>query len=161
VPVVSNASPLILYAAIGRLGLLRELFGEVVIPPAVRSEVTGDVGRPGAQEVASTSWIREQAPLHPPAAHGLPGDLDPGEAEALALALEAAAPVLVLMDDHAGRRVAAQRGLTVVGTAGILVLAKRRGLLASVRPSLDQLRASGLYLDESLYGAVLQEVGES
>jgi predicted nucleic acid-binding protein len=162
VPVVGDASPLILYAAVGRLELLHQLFGEVVVPPAVWSEVTsGGVGRPGAQEVAGASWIREQSPLRSPAAHGLPGDLDAGEAEAIALALEATDPVVVLIDDRDGRRTATERGLTVVGSAGILVLAKRRGLLAAVRPVLDQLRAAGLYLGEPVYGSVLQEAGES
>jgi predicted nucleic acid-binding protein len=162
VPVVSDASPLILYASVGRLELVHELFGQVVVPPAVWAEVTaGGVGRPGAREVASASWIRKQAPLRSPAAHGLPGDLDAGEAEAITLALDAADPVLVLMDDRDGRRVATQRGLTVVGSAGILVLAKRRGQLPAVRPMLDQLRAAGLYLGESVYAEVLREAGES
>jgi len=93
VPVVSDASPLILYASVGRLALLHELFGEIVVPPAVWSEITaGGVGRRGAQEVESAPWIRQQAPLRSPAAHGLPGDLDAGEAEAIALAVEAVEP---------------------------------------------------------------------
>lgn len=142
-PVVSDASPLILYASVGRLALLHELFGEIVVPPAVWSEITaGGVGRRGAQEVESAPWIRQQAPLRSPAAHGLPGDLDAGEAEAIALAVEAVEPAVVLMDDRGGRRAATQRGLTVIGSAGILVLAKRRGLVAAVLPVLDQLRAS-------------------
>jgi predicted nucleic acid-binding protein len=162
VPVVSDASPLILYASVGRLELLHQLFGEVVAPPAVVSEVTGGgAGRAGAQEIARASWIREQAPLRSPAAHGLPDDLDAGEAEAIALALEAAGPVVLLIDDRDGRRVATRRGLTVVGSAGVLVLAKRRGLLAAVRPVLDQLRAAGLYLGAPVYDSVLQEAGES
>jgi predicted nucleic acid-binding protein len=161
VPVVGDSSRLILYAAVGRLELVHRLFGEVVVPPAVWSEVTSGGGRPGAQEVASASWIRKQAPLRSPTDHGLPGDLDAGEAEAIALALQAADPVVVLIDDRVGRRAATQRGLTVIGSAGIVVLAKRRGLLAAVRPVLDQLRAAGLYLGEPVYGAALQEAGES
>src|SRR5437762_3575051 len=102
VPAISDSSPLILYAAIGRLQVLRELFHEVVIPPAVRLEVVDDgVGRPGAEEVARAAWIREQSPTGSPAAHGLPEGLDVGEAEVIALGLESAEPMLLLMDDRA------------------------------------------------------------
>lgn len=160
-PVVSNSSPLILYAAVGRVDLLRNLFGELLIPPAVRSElVSAGMGRPGEREVATASWIQVRPPARSPAAHELPDDLDTGEAEAIALALESPPPALLLIDDRVGRREALRRELSVVGTAGILVLAKRRGHVASVRPLLDQLRDAGLYLSEVLYAGVLVEARE-
>ena len=86
---------------------------------------------------------------------GLPVDLGPGEREAIALALETAAD-LVVLDDQAGRRLARARGLQVTGTVGVLVEARARGLLPALRPELDRLRAAGLWLAEAFYQRLCQ-----
>jgi len=143
---VSNSSPLILYARIGRLELLKALFDEILIPPAVWHEVvTGAAGRIGEREVRQSEWIR-QRPLTTGTIPTRFANLDVGEAEALALAssLDAVAPIL--LDDERARRVARDAGLFVIGSAGILARAKEIGLISSIRLPLEELQAAGLYL---------------
>ena len=143
---VSNSSPLILYARIGRLELLKALFDEILIPPAVWHEVVaGAAGRIGEREVRHSEWIRQR----PLATGTIPprfANLDLGEAEALALAssLDAVAPIL--LDDERARRVARDAGLFVIGSAGILARAKEIGLISSIRLPLQDLQAAGLYI---------------
>ena len=87
--VVSNSSPLINLARIGRLTLLRELFGVLIVPDAVWQEVVVEgAGQPGADEVRSAEWIQRQAVMNTQLVQALQQDLDAGEAEAIALSLE-------------------------------------------------------------------------
>lgn len=159
---VSNSSPVILLSGIGRLHLLRDLFDEVVIPPAVREEVVArGWGRPGAAALAEANWIAVRPVADREAVQELLRELGPGEAEAIALAAELEVPVTLVLDDDRARQAAVQRGFRVVGSAGILVLAKRDGLLALVRPVLDELRSAGLYLSDTVYRGVLTTAGES
>ena len=144
---VSDSSPLILYAGIGRLDLLGRVFSEVSVPPAVWEEVVAEgAGRPGAVEVARMPWIRRRVLDHQGTALSLLSELGPGEAEAIALRLELGQPGPLLLDDRKGRRIARERGIAVVGSAGVLVVAKDRGLISAVHPLLDELRSAGLYL---------------
>jgi uncharacterized protein len=80
--------------------------------------------------------------------------LDRGEAEGIALALELEAE-LILLDEHEGRRTADRLGLSVVGIPGVLLEAKAKGLIDTIRPLLDALRMAGFYLSEPLYQRVL------
>jgi uncharacterized protein len=159
--VISNSSPIILLARIGRLDLLRDLFGAVIIPPAVRLEILGAGGdRPGAAELAEAAWVRVQAVADQEMIQSLLGELGSGEAEVIALANESQEPVIALLDDAAGRRHARERGVPVLGTAGILIRSKERGLIPLVRPHLDEIRVAGLYLSDALYDRLLDSVGE-
>ena len=149
--VVSNASPLIACERLGLAHVYATLFGEVHIPPAVRQEVFATAVLP--------TWVREQ-PLRQPLAGPLQqGRLGAGEREALALALEEHAE-LVLMDELAGRRIATSVGLRIMGTLGVLLLAKRQQLISGVKPFLDQLLAVGFYADDELVQQVLEAAGE-
>lgn len=137
---VSDSSPIILLAKIGRFALLRDLFDEVVIPAAVQAEVlAGGGGRPGAAEAAAAPWIRVQP----------------------AIAQEMSVPATLILDDAAGRRLAREFGLSVLGSAGLLVQAKEQGVIPSVRPILDDLRAAGLFLSDALYHRLLTGVREA
>ena len=158
---VSNSSPLILFARIGRLDLIQQLFGEILIPPEVYEEVTvRGRGLPGAAAVSSASWIHSRAVANQAVLATLAAEADRGESETIALALEVSGRVAVLLDDRQGRRLARERGLRVIGSAGILVLAKGRGLLPEVRPVLDALRAAGLRLGEGAYQRALAVANE-
>ncbi len=86
--------------------------------------------------------------------------LDPGETEAICLALEIKADRLIL-DDLPARYLAKNLGIAVLGTAGVLFAAKQRGLIISVRPFLDQLRAKGFRLRKEVYEEILAAAGES
>ncbi|MXV76556.1 DUF3368 domain-containing protein [Candidatus Poribacteria bacterium] len=87
-------------------------------------------------------------------------ELDEGEAETLALAAEHDAR-LILLDEKAGRQTAEKVGLTVKGIVGILLEAKRKGLIDSIKPLLIRLQANGIHLSESLINNALQDAGEA
>ncbi|MDP9382874.1 MAG: DUF3368 domain-containing protein [Chloroflexota bacterium] len=160
--IVSNSSPLITLAEAGQLGLLPSLYGEVVIPPAVRSEVlAGSVELlPGSAEVATARWLRVEAPRDEALVEELRRNLGAGEAEAVALAIELGADT-VLLDERRARRIATGRGLGVTGVLGVLLEAKARGLLEYVRPVLDALLAEGRYrISDELYQETLRLTGE-
>jgi predicted nucleic acid-binding protein len=160
--IVSNASPLINLARIGKISLLQDLYGELIIPVAVWQEiVVKGSGQPGADEVKAADWIKQQDVTNRQLTRALKQELDAGEAEAIALALEIGADLL-LMDEHLGREVARHLGLRYIGLIGVLIEAKRKGLITSVKPCLDQLRdIAGFRFSEVLYTRVLQDQEES
>lgn len=123
--VISNSSPLINFGTLGRLDILRTLYGNLFIPEAVYHEVVV-VGQrhPGAAAVREATWIVQEAVTNIPAVMFL-HDLGRGEAEAIILAVEHPGS-LVILDDRRGRLVASSLGLTMIGTLGILLIAKRR-----------------------------------
>lgn len=159
--VVSNASPLINLARIGKLDLLRQLYGELFIPEAVWQEVVTDgVGQPGAMEVEVATWINVQSVTNPLLVRALRQELDAGEAEAIVLALEVESELL-LMDERLGREVAQYLGLRYIGLIGVLIEAKHKGMLSAVRHHLDELRnVAGFRIRDALYVRVLQDEGE-
>ncbi|MBM4467530.1 MAG: DUF3368 domain-containing protein [Chloroflexi bacterium] len=159
--VVANAGPLIALAQIGHFSLLRSLYGELHIPPAVRDEVVASGrGRPGAVAVSAAAWIRVVGVRDTTAVQLLRERLDAGESEAIVLAIELEADLL-LIDEARGRRVAEARGLNKTGTVGTLIAAKKRGLISAVTPLLDELRAAGFRMSEELYQTGRTLAGES
>ncbi len=148
--VVSDTSPLHYLILIGHVDLLPALFGSVYAPPLVIHELSQPQTPPAILNwiAAPPAWLVVQAPRSVvPVA-----DLDPGEAQAIALAQELSADTL-LMDDRDGVKFARKLGLEITGTLGVLILAKKQGLLASLRDALQQLaqtnfrRAPGLFAD--------------
>lgn len=129
---VVNSSPIILLAKIGRLDLLRQLFDDVVIPRAVHGEITIGNDRLGAARLSSAPWIAVREPADQQGVEALLSELGRGEAEVIVLGEEVRRPATLLLDDAAGRRRALQRGLTVLGSAGVLALAKERNLIRLV-----------------------------
>ncbi len=159
--VVCNTSPLIALAAVGQFDLLRAMYGEIIIPEAVFHEVViAGAGEAGAREVGTATWIKRSAVRNTALVQALQLELDAGEAEAIALAMERSAGLL-LLDERLGRRAAARLGLTVAGTLGVLIAAKDSGLLESMRPVLDALREqAGFWIGDDLHAAVLKATGE-
>jgi hypothetical protein len=159
--VVSNTSPIFYLSTIGQLDLLRQLYQEILLPTAVFDEIT-NVGNTdvSAKVVPNLSWIKTQAVTNQAFVSVLRAELDPGEAEAIALAVELKVN-RVLMDERLGRGVAIQVGLQVTGVLGILTAAKRNNLIREVKPLLDSLiEQAGFWIDAGLYAEVLQTVGE-
>ena len=155
--VVSDTSPLTNLAAIGQFELLRHLYGSLHIAEAVWDELNA-AGQhwPARNEIADAQWIQRQIPKNRLLIMALCQDLDLGEAESIALALELQAD-LILMDERDGRHRAIQLGLKPVGVVGVLLIAKARGHVTEVRPMLDALRQqAGFYLGDSLYKEVLR-----
>jgi predicted nucleic acid-binding protein len=151
--VVSDTSPLTALLAIGQSDLLTKLFGDVVIPPAVKSELL-------RTHPVLPAWLRVQSLRDNTKAALYAQSVDHGEAEAIALAEELHADHL-LIDERKGRRLAQQQGLPVLGLLGVVLLAKRKRLIPSARELLAQLdREAGIYLGDDLKEAALKSAGE-
>lgn len=162
--IVSDASPLIVIAKSGLLPVLTALVEEVVIPETVYAECTVEISLPGARAVRAaveTGQIHVRPDAKGPSDE--PGDelagLDAGELAAIHMATALECPVL--MDERLGRQVAKRRGITVIGSAGLLLAAKKRGLVPAVAPILDQWQQSGYFLSASVVKAVLDRAGEA
>jgi len=160
--IVSNTSPLINLARIGELDILQQLYGTLTIPDAVWQEVVIDgAGLPGAAQVKSSGWIRVQTVKNIQLVQALRQELDPGEAEAIALALEINAELL-LMDERLGRETARHLGLSYTGLIGALIEAKRKGIIHAIKPRLEALRnIAGFRLSRALYTRVLEDEKEA
>ncbi len=154
--VVSNTGPLIALAGIGQFHLLRGLFGTVYIPSAVKAEVQDETS---LAALSAADWIVVCVVQGGFAVQLLREELDPGECEAIVLAGELGA-ALLLVDERAAIHRARAVGLQAVGTLGVLLMAKDRGLLNLVKPSLDDLRRTGFHMSEILYRRVLYSAGE-
>jgi uncharacterized protein len=158
--VVSDTSPIRALAHLGRVDLLHSLFGEVLVPPAVEFEL--QMPPPARAVVDLTAWnfIRVESPRDVSRVQQFRRSLDAGESEALALALERSAAIL-LMDEAKGRAAATGLGLTVVGTLGALVRAKAAGLVPRVRPLMDSLEDElGFFVSAKLRAEVLAAANE-
>jgi len=157
--IIADSGPLIALARIGQLDLLSQLSSKVIIPPEIWNEVTirGST-LPGAREVRSISWIKTRAP-NPLLVNPLNILVDLGEAEAIALGQEISDCIL-LLDDSQARKVAKRLNLRIVGTIGLLLRAKRMGLIGEIRPCIERLQSSGIYIRQGLIDAVLVEADE-
>ena len=132
--VVSDASPLIALSGLGRLELLRDLYGDVMVPEEVFREVADDpLFRPGSAELRASDWIIVRTIQRDDMARTLAGIMDKGEAEAVALALQAKADLL-LIDERRARFAAERLGLKVVGVLGSW--ARQSGAALFRRPRL-------------------------
>jgi len=160
--IVSDTSPILNLAVIGQLHLLPKLYGTVVVPQAVYTEIViRGTGQIGAMEVAQANWIECKQIANRPLVTSLEGELDIGEAEAIVLAVELK-DVLLLIDERKGRIVANRLGVNSIGLLGILIKAKHEGLILAVGLLMDELRAkAGFWIGDDLYNRVLQAAGES
>ena len=151
--VVSDTSPITALLTVGQIELLPQLFGEVVIPPAVKAELL-------RTHSVLPGWLRVQS-LRDDAKAGIYAQsVDRGEAEAIVLAEELHADRL-LIDERKGRRLAQQQGVPVVGLLGIILMAKTARLIPSARMLLSRLdEEAGIYLTDDLKDAALKTVGE-
>jgi predicted nucleic acid-binding protein len=158
--VVSDTSPILNLARIGRLELLASLYEQVLIPPAVLAELFASRGDFPAIDIASVSWLILGTPKDHDRVLELRKNLDVGEAESIILALERQAELL-LVDERRGRRIAAALGLRITGLLGVLAYAKRAGLIELVKPILDELiQNARFWIGSDLYRDVLSELGE-
>jgi predicted nucleic acid-binding protein len=155
--IISNTGPLIALAQIDQFDLLRRLFGNLLIPPAVRAEIQDEIS---ATALAAAAWITIQPVRNTLAAELLRQELDAGESDAILLAQETGAD-LILLDDRAATRKARALGLRVIGTLGVLLLGKRARHLSALKPLLDNLRERDFRMSAALYDQVLRDAGES
>ena len=159
--IVSNTTPLIGLAVIGRFELLRQLFGKIMIAQAVFDEaVLQSRAQGGAkEEVSNADWIEVVPVKDRLAVDVLLDELDLGEAETIVLAREVSAD-WVLMDEKKGRRKLNEMGFDKIGTAGILLKAKQTGLLTNIQTDLENLRRDGFSLSQPVIDAILRQAEE-
>jgi predicted nucleic acid-binding protein len=161
--VVSNTSPILNLALIGRLGLLRQQFQQVLIPDAVHEELRLDDPHPGNEAIRqalAAGWLRVGTLQNEHLKRVLEADLDTGEAAAIALAAELGAE-WALLDEREGRLAAKRLGLPVTGVLGILLRAKISGSVPALRPEIEALRRdAGFRIREDLVQELLAEAGE-
>lgn len=157
-PTVSNTSPILNLAIIGQLSLLHRQFEQVVIPQAVLEECRIAEDLPGTKEIANAvqeGWLSVRTLSRHIDAALLERELDKGEAEAIALALELSAE-LVLVDEREARRVCQSIGIKVTGVLGILAKAHKEGYVPSFKKAVYMLQErAGFYISDR----VLKEFG--
>jgi uncharacterized protein len=159
--IVTNTGPLIMLAKIDQLNLLQQIFTAVTIPPAVYREVMAKNGIEVRRlETALAQFISvAPEPELSPTVKIVTDHLDAGEQQAIALAH--ARNTTLVIDERLGRQAARRLGLTVTGSAGLLVEAKRRRLIPLVRPLLEAARQQGYWLSDDLITVATKLAGES
>ena len=148
--VISDASPLIAMADIGELELLQKLYNRVSITDIVRDEIHAEL----------PDWIEVSSEYDQKQFQILKLEVDPGEASAIALALENPGSRIIL-DERKGRSVAKRLGLKVTGTIGIIIKAKDQGLIQSGKEILAKLEEHGFWLSEKLKNQILTRLKEN
>jgi len=157
--VICNTSPIQYLHQLELLRILHALAGQVIVPPAVVDELAeGRALGVNLPDLTALDWVTIRRPVSELAVP-LVTDLGPGETEVLMLALESREAIVVL-DDALARRVAETFGLRLTGTLGLLLDAKRVGLIPAVSPLLDQLQALRFRVAPHTRAAVLKLAGE-
>ena len=156
--IVSDASPIIALTVCNKLNLLDKLFDRVCIPQAVFNELAIP-DKPNARVIIEWSKNKIIPVKNMSVITALSMNLDPGESEALALYWETKADFL-LIDEKRGRTIALRNNIRTIGTIGILLSSKQRGLILSVKPFLEQLIYNGFRISEIFYQQILERAGE-
>jgi len=159
--VVSDTTPLIGLASIGRLNILQELFGEVYIPQAVYDEsvIHGRAEGSAKQDVDNSDWIHVAQVQDRLAVNILLDEMDLGEVETIILAGEMKAD-WVLMDEKKGRRKLTQLEIPKIGTIGILLKAKQIGLISNLKREIESLQKTGFSVSQMVIDEVLKVAEE-
>ena len=138
VVVVTDSSPIRALHHLRLLSLCQDLYGSVIVPEAVQNELRSPTATCPKIEISEHPGFEVRTPRSNPVELGVPSDLDPGETQAITLALELEADLL-LMDERKGTEAARRLGLYTIGVFGILLEAKRRALIDRVLPRVDRL----------------------
>lgn len=146
--VIADSTCLIGLERIERVDLLPKLFSPILIPPAVETEVK-----------LKRNWLKVEVPSNQVLVTALKNQLDSGESEAIALALEYP-DILIILDDLSARKVGLQLNLKVIGTVGLLLRAKRHGIIPQIQPFLQALNQANFRISEALVQKALRLSGE-
>lgn len=155
--VVSNTTPIISLASINKLNVLKELFGEIIIPHSVYDEIKAKESY-GYKEVDS-NYIKVRAIKGTKYRDLLLNQLDWGEAETIILAIEINADY-VIIDDNIGYKIAKNSGLNVIRTLSVLLKAKDKGIVKEIKPLLDEMILKGRWYSKKVYESFLKKIGE-
>ncbi len=159
--VICNSSPLINLAIIGKLDLLKKYWGKIHIPEAVWQEVVIDGrGNEEVDDIKKAEWIIVEKVTNQNLVVALEQDLDKGESEAIALAVEKKADILII-DETDAREVADIYEINKTGVLGVLILAKLRNDITSLKQEIKNLKTkANFWLKDSLVKKALKKAGE-
>lgn len=159
--VISNSSPIINLAIIGRLDLIKKFWGRIYVPEAVWEEVVIDgAGRDEVEEIIAADWITVEKIKNQNLSLVLQQKLDKGEAEAITLYIEKQADI-ILLDERDAREMADMYKMTKTGVLGILTLAKLRNEIPNLKQEIKNLKEKANFrLKESLIKSALRKTGE-
>ncbi len=156
--IVSNTTPFISLLKLNRLDLLQKLYKQIYIPTAVYNEIEAGKTKRYYKDLTGIDWINI-IEIQDKRAVKYFLDLDAGEAEAIVLATELNAD-LIILDEKLGRFHAKYADLKVTGTIGILIKAKSEGLIKKLKPLLKELTDKEVWISEKLKNEILKKVGE-
>ena len=157
--VVSDTSPISNLLQVGEIDLLRQVFGKIVIPTEVFVEICRIESH--KEFLIKQDWIKTATLSDTNLKNSLLNNLDSGEAEAIALAVELKADYL-LIDEIKGRQIAENYGIKVTGILGVLIKAKKDGLITELKPYLQRLvNDAGFWLNPKLTKKILEMVNEN
>jgi predicted nucleic acid-binding protein len=155
--IVTNTTPLISLAAIGKFSLFQQLFETIIIPQAVHDEIK--VKQSFAYKEIDADWVQVKQVEDELYCQLLRNDLDQGEAECICLAKEIAADALII-DERMGYKIAQSQGFFVIGSLTVLAMAKKAELIEQVKPLLKDLIEAGRWYSPAVYKDFLQKIGE-
>lgn len=158
--VISNSTPLIALKKIEKLELLYKIYGEIIIPYGVYEEfiLESSVKEPH-DFIKESGFIKIMKIRNEEAKRLFSTSLHKGEVEIMILAVEVKAN-LCIIDDLLARRYAKYNNLNITGTIGVLLKAKELCIITKIRPIMDELIDSGVYIDSKLYNKVVEISGE-
>jgi len=156
---ITNSSPVITLAKVGQLRLLDELAETILMPDAVAAEILAGPPLDEARVSVSAGWAQRASPIHIPQIVQEWG-LGSGETNVLALALERA-PATAVLDDASARAAARALNVPLIGTLGIVLRAKLRGLIPSAAKIIEDLRNADLFLDENVVRNALNQINKN
>ncbi len=157
--VISNTTPLLSLIKINQLDVLREFYGEIIVPFAVFEEIESGKDKNYYQDLTAQDWIHIEK-IRNPVTRLYFSDLDKGEAEVIILSQELKAD-LVIIDEILGRQKAKQMNIPLTGTLGILLKAKSNGIITAIKPLLDELEQKGSWFSLKLRAKVLELAKEA
>lgn len=158
--IIADASPLIAFGSIDKLSVLFDLFGKVVIPEIVAAECLVDKTRPGAAAIAK-AIDEKRIQVHSAVITAIDASLtilDDGEAAAIALAHSL--NLRLIIDEKLGRGVAQKLGVKIIGTIGVLLLAKQKKMVKAIKPILLLLKNGHYFLSDKLIKEALMRAQE-
>ena len=156
--VISDTSPITNLIQIGCLEILKKIYGKVLIPEQVYQELKDYEEH--SQILATNDWLVVKKVINRQAVEDLSKYLDLGECEAIILAKETTADLLII-DERKGRSVAKEQGLEIIGLLGVLAKGKQEGHIEKLKPVLDKLiEEIGFRVSKKLYQIILESVGE-
>jgi hypothetical protein len=156
--VVSNSTPIINFATIDRMDILQDLYGEIIIPSAVWNEIViKGANYAACLKLKKVEWIQVLKVKEDNFLKMLRTKLDDGESEAITLAIEKKAD-LILLDEKSARNIAKTVGLDFMGTIGCLLLAKKFGIISNIKTVLDLIMTEAkFWISNTLYEAIVSD----